>query len=327
MKNTKLVALLLVLLFAFSAVGLAEETVTLHRAYGGTGSRSFARAAVLTKGDVILAAHVEEFAYTNAAEGIITVPNGDNAEGFGAGSKEGKVLISKRMEPSYSAQMKEKAGATMTVAENIDLVQNFVVGKTVAELEEILKAADPEKPVDAISGSTATAGYNYLEAIVLAAKSTDFAVEAKVAATEGLSLQYALGAPHGSKAFGDAVVALQDGKVVMASIDEFQYTKGTGVPSSDGAFGANYAHPQKPLASKLVNNEAYSANMAEKAKATKQLAESYKIIQDFVVGKTSAEILEFAGAQEAGKPVDAVTGATLVDTVGYLTLIGQAAAQ
>ena len=61
------------------------------------------------------------------------------------------------------------------------------------------------------------------------------------------------------------------------------------------------------------------------AKATKNLDENYKAIEEFVVGKTPEEIKEVIDANENGKAVDAVTGATLNNTVGYLEEIYKAA--
>ena len=109
---------------------------------------------------------------------------------------------------------------------------------------------------------------------------------------------------------------------MAAYIDEFQFMDGQGVPNSDADFGAGYADPATPLVSKRVNNEAYSALMTDHAGSTVALADNYDAIQDFVVGKTIAEVKETAGRDDA---VDAVSGATLADTAGYLALIAQAA--
>ena len=65
--------------------------------------------------------------------------------------------------------------------------------------------------------------------------------------------------------------------------------------------------------------------MAEKAGSTIDLKSNYNAIEEFVIGKTAKEIQSTVDENEAGKPVDAVTGATLVDTVGYLQLIVDAA--
>ena len=124
-------------------------------------------------------------------------------------------------------------------------------------------------------------------------------------------------AAHGTKCFAVITVALVDDVIVAALIDEFQVGAGmVGVPNSENGFGG-FADG-KVLYSKRVNAEAYSANMT-KAGSTVALDVNYDLIQDFCVGKTVAEleatINGFADAQAA---VDAVSGATLVDTLGYL---------
>ena len=61
--------------------------------------------------------------------------------------------------------------------------------------------------------------------------------------------------------------------------------------------------------------------MAEKAGSTVTIKENFEAIENFVAGKIVEEIKEtIAGAKE-GEKVEAVSGATLVDTAGYLQLI------
>ena len=88
-------------------------------------------------------------------------------------------------------------------------------------------------------------------------------------------------------------------------------TTTTGVPNSENFKTAEGYH----LVSKVVNNETYSANMASKGGATMEIAAGYKAIEDFCIGKTAADL----------EGVDAVSGATLVDTAGYIAEIVKAA--
>ena len=125
-------------------------------------------------------------------------------------------------------------------------------------------------------------------------------------------------AAHGTKCFAVMTVVLEGDKIVAALIDEYQVGAGmVGVPNSENGFGG-FADG-KVLYSKRVNAAAYSANMAN-AGSTVALDVNYDMIQDFCVGKTVAELQEiiagFNGDKQAA--VDAVTGATLVDTLGYL---------
>ena len=64
--------------------------------------------------------------------------------------------------------------------------------------------------------------------------------------------------------------------------------------------------------------------MAAKAGATVSIADNYAAIEAFAVGKTIAE-LEGIASKEAKSVTDAVSGATLADTKGYLGMIIKAA--
>jgi len=124
-------------------------------------------------------------------------------------------------------------------------------------------------------------------------------------------------AAHGTKCFAVMTVVLEGDKIVAALIDEYQFGAGmTGVPNSEAMFANEEG---KVLYSKRVNAAAYSANMAN-AGSTVALDVNYDLIQAFCVGKTVTEleaaIAGFGG--EATAAVDAVSGATLVDTLGYL---------
>ena len=327
MKKLSIFALLVAMMLMVASIGLAADgqEVVLHRGYAAAhGDKCFTRVVVAVAGDKIVGVALDEFQYMAPGEGVVAVPNSD--KGFGQGAQEGKVLVSKRAsDVAYSKNMAEKAKATMNIAAGYDVIEAFAVGKTVAEIEAVIAAGEPGKPVDAVSGATLVDTVGYLQAIVDVAKNDSYVSKGMALDASKILLKAAQGAPHGDKSFGDAVVALEEGNVIAASIDEFQYFAGEGVPNSDKGFGTSYADAAKPLASKLVNNEAYSKNMAEKAKATTLLADGYKAIEAFATGKTGQEIKDFTATQEAGKPVDAVTGATLVDTVGYLNLLADAA--
>ena len=132
-------------------------------------------------------------------------------------------------------------------------------------------------------------------------------------------------AAHGDKSFAVITVALQDDVIVAAKIDEFQFMgdredlKAVGVPNSDGAFGQSYPEGQV-LASKRVNSDLYSLNM-QRAGSTVQIAANFDAIEAFAKGKTIAELEEALNGYTADNKaefVDAVTGATTADTLGYM---------
>ena len=138
------------------------------------------------------------------------------------------------------------------------------------------------------------------------------------AMAEGVKLGQSIFAAHGTKCFAVITVAMDGDKIAAAHIDEFQWmaTEAVGVPNSDADFGASYPEG-KVLASKRVNNDMYSANMAN-AGSTVALATNYDIIEEYVVGKTVAELEAELEGKTKEEMVDAVSGATLVDTLGYL---------
>ncbi len=128
----------------------------------------------------------------------------------------------------------------------------------------------------------------------------------------------ALYAAHGTNAFCLATVAMNGNIITDALLDEFQYvdpaTFKSPVPNSDAFKNADgYV-----LASKRANNDAYSALMSEKGKATQSLLTSYQAIEAFVTGKTIADLETLVAGKTAPEMVDAVSGSTLQDTLGYL---------
>ena len=133
-------------------------------------------------------------------------------------------------------------------------------------------------------------------------------------------------AAHGAGCFAVITAVVQDETIVAAKIDEFQFITdredlaAIGVPNSDASFGESYPEG-KVLGSKRVNNELYSLNMKQKAGSTVQIAANYDAIEAFATGKTIAELETFVNGYTAdtkAEVVDAVAGATAVDTWGYL---------
>ena len=147
-----------------------------------------------------------------------------------------------------------------------------------------------------------------------------------VAAAEGEvkigQVQYAA---HGTKCFAVLTVAMQGDVIADAYIDEYQFMApgSVGVPNSEADFGASFPEG-KVLASKKVNAAAYSENM-KKAGSTVDLATNYAAIEDYVTGKTVAEVEAAFAGKTAEEAVDVVSGCTLVDTLGYVNGLIEAA--
>ena len=160
-----------------------------------------------------------------------------------------------------------------------------------------------------------------LVALALLVLTASFAVaegEIKIGQT-----QYAA---HGTKCFAVLTVAMQGDVIADAYIDEYQFmaADSIGVPNSDADFGQSFPEG-KVLASKKVNAETYSANMAAKAGSTVSLTDNYAAIENFVTGKTIAEVEAAFEGKTAAEAVDVVSGCTLVDTLGYVNGLVEAA--
>lgn len=138
-----------------------------------------------------------------------------------------------------------------------------------------------------------------------------------------VTLHRGYAAAHGDKCFTQVVVAVNDeGTIVATSVDDYQFmdsaTDGiVAVPNSDSDFAQGYAEG-KTLISKSDNSDVYSQAMASKGGATQKWLVSMAAIEAFAVGKKPAD-LTTVGA-------DAVSGATLQDTVNYLKAIATVAA-
>ncbi|HFI0463047.1 TPA: peptidoglycan-binding protein [Streptococcus suis] len=306
-----------------------EEAVTIRRHYGAAhGDRGFTAVTVLLKGDVLVDAIIEEFQFGDAGGAFTGVPNSDSD--FGQNYAEGKVLFSKNENnEAYSAAMAEKAGSTVALVDNYKAIVEATKGKTADEIlalaDEVTALGEDGNVSDVVSGATLADTAGYLTVLADAIK--EGAVFEGTSASDGVVLKQGLVAPHGTKSFGLVSVAVDGDKVVAAAIDEFQIGAAdnfTGVPNSDAAFGEGLAEGQA-LFSKLVNNEAYSAAMAEKAGSTVTLLDNYKAVAAFSQGKTFEEIQagidEVTALGEDGNVSDVVSGATLADTSGYLQAI------
>lgn len=139
-------------------------------------------------------------------------------------------------------------------------------------------------------------------------------------------------AAHGNSCFAVITVALQDDVIAAAKIDEFQFMKdredlpAAGVPNSTDKLGESFPEGQV-LGSKRVNNDLYSLNM-QRAGSTTQIAANFNAIETFVKGKTVAQLEAFVSLytdENKADFVDAVSGATTADTLGYVRGILEAA--
>ena len=165
----KIIALLLALCLMLPVFALAEAPAEIKLGqvqWAAHGTKCFAVITVVLQGDVIVAAHIDEY---QVGADMVGVPNSEN--GFG-GFADGKVLYSKRVNAeAYSANM-AKAGSTVALDVNYDIIQNFCVGKTVAELEATITGfnGDKQAAIDAVTGATLADTFGYLQGILAAAQ-------------------------------------------------------------------------------------------------------------------------------------------------------------
>ena len=169
MKKILLVALALLVLTM--SVAAAEGEIKIGQVqYAAHGTKCFAVMTVVVQGDVIVAAHIDEYQFM-AADSSIGVPNSD--KDFGKSFPEGKVLASKRVNAAaYSANM-AAAGSTVALDVNYDIIEAFVVGKTISELEAELNGKTKEEMVEAVSGATLVDTLGYLQGLLAAAMAAE----------------------------------------------------------------------------------------------------------------------------------------------------------
>lgn len=298
--------------------------------YAAHGTKCFTVAIAAVAGDKIVAAYIDDYQFLpkNVATGV---PNSDKE--FGKNYPEGYVLGSKLTNAEYySNNMKTKAGSTVPINQNFAAIVNYVKGKTISELESELAHKTKEEMVDAVTGATLQDTYGYITAIVEAAKvakaaNDNNAVQVDVKDLSNIKIGKVDYAAHGTKCFTIAAAAVAGDKIVAAYIDDYQFLSkdvAKGVPNSDQEFGKNY--PQGlVLASKLTNAEYYSGLMKEKAGATVPIDKNFAAIVEYVKGKTISELEAILSQTPKDKMVDAVSGATLADTYGYVKAILEAA--
>lgn len=286
------------------------------------GTKGFAIASAVVCGNTILDAYIDEFQFFNTEDDVVGVPNSDSD--FGAGYSKGNVLGTKRENSDYySNLMKERAGSTVKIDDNFDAIVSYVKGKTIEELEADIQKEDL---VDAVSGATLADTSSYIATIIDAAKNALNNEQVEFTGDiSTLRLNTSYGAPHGTKSFAVATTLVSEQKIELSYIDEFQFMEKedgiVGVPNSDAEFSNGYAEGQV-LASKRMNAEYYSNLMKEIAGSTVSIDKNYDAIQNHLNGMSIDQAIEFTKNENQ---VDAISGATLADTAGYVSLIVETA--
>jgi hypothetical protein len=294
-----------------AAANPAPTAVQLRRSYARTyGDACVTQVVAATANGKICALFIDDYIYMPSDQGYEPVPCSDEA--FGDGAREGYVLVSKRQNNElYSAAMREQDSAAQSWLDSVEALERYSAGKAPQELYG----------VDAVAGCTFVSPQAYLIAAAQAAGGPYLTVEGSYVARPGVPLRLAraTGAAWAGEAFGDAVVLYQEDTAVLTSYDELCYLPfdlqgANGMPNSDAAFGACCASGLV-LASKAVNNQAYSRQMAAQGAATQDWGTSVAAIQAETCGLTAEQVARLG--------VDTATGSTLESTA----LIAQIAAE
>lgn len=273
-----------------------------------------------------------------AALGLSLAACGSQSTAASSSASETKTGSAEGFGGEVSATLTVENGTiTECVLEGADETPE-VGGAALEELQaQVVEANGPE--IDGVSGATVTS--DAVRKAVSAALGLEVEEEepassaaatataepaAKVEIEGGLQIGQAYAAAHGESCFTEAVAVVQDDVIVAAYLDDFQFMDAsagvTGVPNSDADFGTGFAEG-KLLCSKRENADYYSELMTKNAGSTVSIDANYDAIQSFVVGKTISELETLAGDTEGA--VDAVSGATLADTAGYIGAIVDAA--
>jgi len=106
--------------------------------YASHGENAVVLGAIAAvQGDKIVGASIDDYQFMSTDAGVKGVPNSD--KGFSKGYANPKnVLASKRVNADYySKNMKDKAGSTISYTDNLNAIEKFAAGKTIAELEKV----------------------------------------------------------------------------------------------------------------------------------------------------------------------------------------------
>lgn len=311
-----------------------DDTVYMRQLYAAPhGEKSVAVVTVTMKGETILAAEIDEFQFLADSDEWMGVVNSDQK--FGENYAEDQLLISKQEnDEAYSAMMAERGDSTVTWGNNIKAITDFAAGKTADELKETAEElADESVEIpDVVSGATFVDTKGYLESIIEAAETGAVSVGMETDSDDFTQAQL-IAAPHGEQSFAIVTVAMAGDTIAAVFMDEWQFLGAdsyAGIPNSDLGFGEGVVSGQV-LASKLANDEAYSDLMKTNMDATYTWSENIQAIIHATIGKTVNEVNEVIGElSEQGEDdslEDVVSGATFVDTSGYLQAIVDAAKQ
>ncbi|OEF98652.1 hypothetical protein [Desulfuribacillus alkaliarsenatis] len=313
------------------SVNNVDNLVLAQSYYDAHGAPTIATAVV--DGNVIAAALIDELYYFTG-ENDVVFDVSDAGTKFEVKSLPGHVLSSKKTNGEiYGASLANRGGIYV---DQIAAIENFITGKTVAQLQTAYDQLDADGAVvaDVVTGATMTDTKRYIKAVMIAANPS-LAVGDKLAqpvALQEVKLGVAFYSAHDGGMAHAAAVVDADEKIVAVYMDELfprNIEQGyVGLPAVDNERRwTNYlVDPKFVLASKKypTNSDLYGAAM-ERAGSTVLPADNLAKIEQFALGKTITELNEALASESIQADIQAATGATFVDNGGYLKTIVLAA--
>jgi len=322
----KLLVFALMIALTFSVVGCEEMTVTGERlgvAYYNAHNGAIATAAAVVDADgKILAAYLDDVFLVDLNQGYEGLPAVDSNRVTDYLANPAYTLASKKYKVNsdiYGASMASKAGSTVLPADNLTKIQQFAVGKTIAELEAVMakSSVDAKEEIQAASGATFADNQRYLNTIVLAAKNAQKTYNTFNANNPVLKQAYYN--THGAP--GLAYVVLEGDKVVASYVDEFYFFDSNTtdvVFQMDAAKSIPAFKANKGLSSKKTNGSKYGITLKGGI-----YVDQIAAIESFINGKTVAELKQSVETLSAEGAVvaDVVSGATIRDTKDYIKAV------
>lgn len=311
---------MIALLFSLVACDLEQaQGERLGVAYYNAHNGAIAAAAAVVDADgKILAAYLDDVFLVDLNQGYEGLPAVDSNRVTDYLANPAYTLASKKYKVNsdiYGAAMAAR-GSTVLPADNLTKIQEFAVGKTVADLEAIMakSSADAKEEIQAASGATFTDNQRYLNTIVLAAKNAQKTYNSFDAKNPVLKQAYYN--THGAP--GLAYVVLQGDKIVASYLDEFYFFDSNTtdvVFQMDAAKSIPAFKANKGLSSKKTNGAKYGITLKGGI-----YVDQIAAIESFINGKTVAELKQAVEklSAEGAVVADVVAGATIRDTKDYI---------
>ena len=138
--------------------------------YAAHGEDCFTVVVNVMEQDKVVTTYIDEFEYLeDDDEELEAVPNSDGA--FGAGARNGYVLVSKKNNSMYYSSLETDEGEeSADISGSLRAIENYVAGKTIASLKSETDGKTSEDYVGTIPESTLVDTLNYVLAVINASE-------------------------------------------------------------------------------------------------------------------------------------------------------------